>query len=50
MLCYGVEAVPCFVALDARGRALAKTGAPRSAARVRGGLAAIARLVERRRG
>jgi hypothetical protein len=45
MLRYGVETVPCFVALDARGRALAKSGRPRGAPHARASVAALARLL-----
>ncbi|KAI8473004.1 MAG: hypothetical protein J3K34DRAFT_196150 [Monoraphidium minutum] len=46
MLQYGVEAVPCFVALDAAGRAIAKTGAPRGAQHMRRSLDALARILK----
>jgi hypothetical protein len=47
MLRYGVDTVPCFVALDSAGRAIAKTGRPRGAEHMRQSLDALARMLRR---
>lgn len=49
MLRYSVETVPCFVALDAAGHAIARSGPPRGAAHVTDSLSALARLLRGRR-
>jgi hypothetical protein len=46
MLQYNVETVPCFVALDASGRALAKSGKPRGVQHMRQSLDALARILK----
>ena len=46
MLQYGVETVPCFVALDGSGRAVAKSGQPRGVEHMRRSLDALARIIK----
>jgi hypothetical protein len=48
MLQFNVETVPCFVALDAAGRAVAKTGKPRGVDHMRRSLDSLVSYLAKR--
>lgn len=46
MLKYNIETVPCFVALDKSGRAIAKTGKPRGVDHMQQSFNTLVRLLK----